>query len=57
MTLRQKLVALFAMTSCFIVLVNMFTYATISRMMGRVEDVYISNVNLNDLSGEFEITL
>lgn len=50
MTLRQKLVALFAMTSCFIVLVNMFTYATISRMMGRVEDVYISNVNLNDLS-------
>lgn len=50
MTLRQKLVALFAMTSSFIVLVNMFTYATISRMMGRVEDVYISNVNLNDLS-------
>ena len=50
MTLRQKLVTLFAMTSCVIVLVNIFTYAMISRMMGRVEDVYISNINLNDLS-------
>ena len=50
MTLRQKLVTLFAVTSCVIVLVNIFTYAMISRMMGRVEDVYISNINLNDLS-------
>ena len=33
---------------------NIYTFAVISRMMGRVEDVYISNVNLNDLSDGLE---
>lgn len=50
MTLQQKLIALFCLTSGVILAVNLYTYAVISRMMGRVEDVYISNVNLNDLS-------
>lgn len=50
MTLQQKLVALFCLTSVVILAVNFYTYAMISRMMGRVEEVYISNVNLNDLS-------
>lgn len=50
MTLQQKLIALFCLTSAVILAVNIYTYAIISRMMGRVEDVYISNVNLNDLS-------
>ena len=51
MTLQQKLITLFCLTSVVILAVNLFTYAMISRMMGRVEAVYISNVNLNDLSG------
>ena len=50
MTLQQKLIALFCLTSAVILAVNLYTYAMISRMMGRVEDVYISNVSLNDLS-------
>ena len=50
MTLRQKLVMLFIVTSCFIVIVNLYTYASISRMLQRVEKVYTSNVSLNDLS-------
>ena len=50
MTLRQKLIMLFIVTSCFIVIVNLYTYAAISRMLQRVEKVYTSNVSLNDLS-------
>lgn len=54
MTLQQKLIALFGLTSVVILAVNICTFAVISRMMGRVEDVYISNVNLNDLSDGLE---
>lgn len=54
MSLQQKLIALFCLTSVVILVVNIYTYATFSRMMGRVEDVYISNVNLNDLSDGLE---
>lgn len=50
MTLQQKLMALFCLTSVVILTVNLYTYAVISHMMERVENVYISNVNLNDLS-------
>ncbi len=50
MTLRQKLIALFIVTSCFVVIVNLYTYASISRMLQRVEKVYTSNVSLNELS-------
>lgn len=54
MTLQQKLIALFVLTSAVILTVNLFTYTLISRMMGRVEAVYLSNVNLNDLSEGLE---
>lgn len=50
MTLQQKLIALFCLTSVVILAVNFYTYAMINRMMGRVEEVCVSNVNLNDLS-------
>lgn len=50
MTLRQKLITLFAVTSCIIVIVNLYTYASVSLMLQRVEKVYTSNVSLNDLS-------
>ena len=50
LTLRQKLIMLFVVTSCFIVIVNLSTYASVSEMLRRVEKVYTSNVSLNDLS-------
>lgn len=50
LTLQKKLVSLFALTTGFVVLVNVFTYASLNRMMGRVEAVYTSNVSLNELS-------
>lgn len=54
MTLQQKLITLFCLTSVVILTVNLFTYAMLSEMMGRVESVYTSNVNLNDLSNGLE---
>ena len=54
MTLQQKLITLFCLTSVVILTVNLFTYAMLSQMMGRVESVYTSNVNLNDLSNGLE---
>lgn len=54
MTLQQKLIFLFVLTSAVILAFNICTYAMISLMMGRVEDVYLSNVNLNDLSEGLE---
>lgn len=54
MTLQQKLITLFCLTSAVILTVNLFTYSMLSQMMGRVESVYTSNVNLNDLSNGLE---
>ncbi len=50
LTLQKKLVSLFAFTTGFVVLVNLVTYASLNRMMGRVEAVYTSNISLNELS-------
>lgn len=50
LTVQKKLVSLFAATTGFIVLVNLFTYASLNHMMERVEAVYTSNISLNELS-------
>lgn len=51
MTLQQKLTALFVLTAIVILAVNMYMYAIINDMTGQVEEVYVSNVGLNDLAG------
>lgn len=54
MTLQQKLTALFVLTAVVILAVNMYMYAIINDMTGRVEEVYVSNVSLNDLAGALD---
>lgn len=54
LTLRQKLTALFLLTAVIILAVNLYMFALINRMTGRVEEVYISNVSLNELSGALD---
>lgn len=54
MTLQQKLSTLFALTAVVILAVNLYMYSIINEMTGRVEEVYISNVNLNDLAGALD---
>lgn len=49
-TIRIKLVAVFMFT-CFIVfVVNIFMYVNINAMISKINEAYISNVNLNELS-------
>ena len=50
LTLQQKLTALFVLTAVIILAVNLYMYALINEMTGRVELVYDSNVQLNELS-------
>ncbi|MDE7319516.1 MAG: histidine kinase [Lachnospiraceae bacterium] len=54
LTLRQKLTALFLVTAVVILAVNLYMFTLINKMTGRVEEVYVSNVNLNELSGALD---
>lgn len=51
LTLQQKLTALFLLTAVVILAVNLYMFTLINGMTGRVEEVYVSNVSLNELSG------
>lgn len=50
LTLQQKLTALFVLTAVIILAVNLYMYALLNAMTGRVEQVYDSNLQLNDLT-------
>ncbi|WP_069999746.1 sensor histidine kinase [Cellulosilyticum sp. I15G10I2] len=50
LTIRIKLVAVFMFTCLIICIVNIFMYVNINTMIGKINEVYISNVNLNELS-------
>ncbi|MDO4260933.1 MAG: histidine kinase [Eubacteriales bacterium] len=54
MTLQQKLTGVFVLAAVIILAVNLYLYGIINEMTGRVERVYESNVNLNDLSEELD---
>ena len=42
------------MTAVVILAVNLYMFTLINKMTGRVEEVYVSNVNLNELSGALD---
>ena len=50
LTIRIKLVAVFMFTCFIIFIVNIFMYMNVNSMIGKINEVYISNVNLNALS-------
>lgn len=54
MTLQGKLTSMFVFAAIVILAVNMVMYIVINEMTGRVENVYKSNVSLNDLSEDLE---
>lgn len=54
LTLQQKLTALFVLTAVIILTVNLYMFSITNEMTGRVEQVYVSNVSLNDLSGALD---
>lgn len=54
LTLQQKLTAMFVLTAVFILTVNLCMFSIINEMAEKVEEVYVSNVGLNELSAGLE---
>lgn len=54
MSLQYKLVSIFAVTLLLIIGVNVVLFVNINFMMGRMEKIYVSNVNLDGLLGALE---
>lgn len=52
--IRFKLGVMFAITTIFIFVVNIFMYFNINQMTQRLDEIYKSNVQLNDLSDALE---
>jgi sensor histidine kinase YesM len=48
-SIRKRLVLVFAFSSSVVFFVNMFMYANINKSIGTIDEVYQSNVGLNDL--------
>ena len=54
MSLQQKLTMVFVLTAVMILAVNLYMYAIINGMTGRVDEVYVSNVRMNELSAALD---
>ena len=54
MPLQQKLTGIFVLAAFLILAVNLYTYMVVNRMTGRVENVYLSNVRMNELSSALD---
>ncbi len=48
-SIRKRLVLVFAFSSAVVFFVNMFMYANINKSIGTIDEIYKSNVGLNDL--------
>ena len=49
-SIQIKLTISFMFTLIIILAMNLFMYMNINSMMARVDEVYVSNLNLNELS-------
>lgn len=49
-TIQTKLICVFILTSLFIFIVNLYVYMNLNQMIGRIDEIYVSNVSLNDMA-------
>lgn len=54
-SIQIKLTVSFTFTLIIILVMNLFMYVNISAMTSRVDEVYVSNVNLNELSEALQV--
>lgn len=52
--LQTKLVAVYCFTTLLILAVNLFMYSNINSVLKRLDQIYVSNINLNELSDSLE---
>ena len=50
-TIRRKLVYVFTITSLILVVTNLFVYVNLNKMINRIDDIYSSNIKINEISG------
>ena len=50
LTIQTKLIFVFIITSIIVFIVNLFVYVNLNQMVSKIEEIYASNVNLNDLT-------
>lgn len=52
--IQTKLVMVYCLTTLLILIVNLLMYRNINEMLNRLDQIYMSNVNLNELSDSLE---
>lgn len=52
--LQTKLIAIYCLTALLILVVNLFMYRNINSMLHRLDQIYVSNINLNELSASLD---
>ena len=50
LSIQKKLVGVYFLTTLLVLAVNLFMYININVMMHRLDQIYTSNINLNQLS-------
>lgn len=53
LSIRNKLLVAFALTSLLMFAINLFMYWQVNKTIKRIDEVYVSNVSLNQLSDAF----
>ena len=54
LTIRAKMLCVFILTTLIILIVNLFMYANVNHMINRLDEIYLSNISLNELSNMLE---
>lgn len=52
--IRMKLILTYVLTALFILAVNIFIYANVNRLVSQLDAVYVTNINLNELSAALD---
>ena len=55
LSIRKKLTLAYIMTAVLILLVNIFVYVNVNHVIDRLDRVYVSNINLNELSNSIDV--
>lgn len=50
LTIRAKMLCVFILTTLIILIVNLFMYANVNHMINRLDEIYLSNISLNELA-------
>ena len=50
LSIRTRMMLVFIITTSIILFLNLFMYVNVNHMMNRLDEVYVSNISLNELA-------